>query len=97
MKKKRIIAVIFAVLFALSLIFTFSFIFANANHECVGDECPICAEIQSCEDFLKSVTTVAVVAATAVVVHKFGIIALPSLKGRADNTSLISLKVKLSN
>lgn len=97
MKKKRIIIIILTVLFALSVIFTFSFICANADHDCVGEDCPVCAEIQSCEDFLKTVAATASVAVAAIVVCKEGIVALPFFYDRAYNTSLITLKVKLSN
>lgn len=97
MKKKRIIAAILTLLFVLSLIFTFSFIGINANHECVGEECPICAEIKSCEDFLKTASAAAAIVTAAVAVHKFGIVALPYFYDKAENISLITLKVKLSN
>lgn len=96
-KRRRIIAILLSILFVLSVIFTLSFIAAEADHECIGDECPICAEIQSCEDFLKTVSVAAAVFAVVSAVSKFGAVALPYFKSRAEATTLVSLKVKLSN
>lgn len=97
MKKKRLLVIIFTLLFVLSLIFTFSFISANINHECIGKECQICEEIDTCEDFLKAAACTTVAAAAVTAVRKFGIVALPFFGDRVDNSTLISLKVKLSN
>lgn len=97
MKRKRIIVIILTVLFLLSLIFTSLYVYANAEHECIGEGCPVCAEIQSCEDFLKSAAAAMTVAAVILAVHKTGIVSLPFFYDRVYNTSLITLKVKLSN
>lgn len=49
-KKRRAIAIIICVVFALALFFSFDFIIENTNHECSGDHCPICAVLQVAEE-----------------------------------------------
>ena len=44
-KTKRIIAVILVVTLVLTIVFAEAFIVAEAEHDCVGEGCPICEKI----------------------------------------------------
>ena len=42
-----------ALLLALVMILSVSFIALNAHHNCSGEDCRICAQIRACEDLLR--------------------------------------------
>ncbi len=51
MKAKRAaIGLLLVILFAVSLAFSLDYIAANTDHECTGDECKICAVLQTAEE-----------------------------------------------
>jgi len=96
-KHRRILFILLSILFVLTVVFALSSTVAEADHECLGEGCPVCAEIDACEDLLKTAAIAADTVAVTEAVRKFGIVALHTFTGRVENTTLISLKVKLSN
>lgn len=51
MKAKRAaIGLLLVILFAVSLAFSLDYIAANTDHACTGDECVICAVLQTAEE-----------------------------------------------
>jgi hypothetical protein len=96
-KNKKLLAgfIIIAVLFM--LLFSVYFITAETRHNCIGENCPICLEVQACVQALNTLgtglaTTVAVFAAA----HLFVICVIPVFH-RSPSHTLVSLKVKLTN
>lgn len=96
-KKNRLLAIMLAVTVVFVVLFSTFFIAQNANHDCIGDDCPICYEISVCEVVLKTIGLASAVAILTAFVGTF-MLFLPSFTKRpASNTSLVTLKVKLSN
>lgn len=60
-KTNRVLAVIFAVLITLVVIFSVSFISDNAHHDCLGENCPICEQMQIAENIINKISTVMLV------------------------------------
>lgn len=50
MKKQRIVAFVFAALFALSVSFSLFFIAENAEHKCAGVDCAVCSVLHVAEE-----------------------------------------------
>lgn len=48
--KRALIALLLGVLFVVSLVFSLDYIAANADHECSGEACAICAVLQTAEE-----------------------------------------------
>ena len=44
-KALRILAIVFAVLFACTMLTSVLFIALEAGHDCTGDDCPVCVRI----------------------------------------------------
>ncbi|MEM5780099.1 MAG: hypothetical protein AAGU02_03005 [Lawsonibacter sp.] len=90
-------ALLVCLLFCFAMAFSVFFIAAEANHDCTGEDCSICAEIRACTNVLGSAALVAAAAAACST--------LPARRmqdqccdGAEHNRStLVSLKVKLSN
>ena len=53
MTKRNPAAAILAVTLALVMLFSALFIVLEADHDCHGEECRICEQIQLCEDLLR--------------------------------------------
>lgn len=96
-KPKRILAMLMAVaIFAVMLSSAF-FLAEEAHHDCVGDGCQICVQMNVCRGILKSLSLAlyATVAAIAVAYILCGNV-WPREES-TDHVTLVTLKVKLSN
>ena len=96
-KKNCVLTVLLAAAVLFVMLSSVLFIAIEADHDCVGDGCPICAQIVVCENSLQSVGQAVAFMSLAPIIGSF-MISLPALaKKQAYNTSLVSLKVKLSD
>ena len=96
-KPKRILAMLMAVAVFAVMLSSALFLAEEADHDCIGDGCQICVQMNVCRGILKSLSLAlhAAVAAFAVVYILCG-----SFWPREESTghvTLITLKVKLSN
>lgn len=97
MAKKRILTAVLAALVLVVMLSSSLFIIEHADHDCSGEDCPICQQIYLCTQTLKTLS-LAVIA--AVVFYAFS--ALLSITIRQVETvcvphTPVSLKVKLTN
>ena len=51
-KTRRITAMVFAAIVLLSMIFSLFIIVSEADHDCTGEDCPVCLCIRLCSDVL---------------------------------------------
>ena len=96
-KKKRIISLIVAVAVFFVMLYSALFIVSHAEHDCVGENCPICYQISVCQNALKNLSLAVSAAAFAAA---FTYTLCRSISACADVTpsyTLISLKVKLTD
>lgn len=96
-KIKRMAAGIVAFLMLFIILFSAALIAAEADHDCTGEDCPICACIAQCEDPLNQIGDVLAVQ-TAVILPVFFMLILACLL--ADNFTQetpYSRKVRLNN
>ncbi len=96
--KKRLAALILAVLVLLALMTSLFVIIHEADHDCTGEDCPICAVIAVCRNTLKLLGDA--LAALAVVFACFCFAASSAILYFFEKTNQetpVSLKVKLLN
>ena len=96
-KKNRIIAMFLAVMVLFVMLYSALFIVAHAEHDCVGENCPICYQISVCENTLKNLSLAVCAVAFAAA---FTYTLCRSISACADVTpsyTLVSLKVKLTD
>ena len=96
-KKKRIISLVVAVAVFFVMLYSALYIAAEANHDCVGENCPICYQISVCQNALKNLSLAVSAAAFAAA---FTYTLCRSISACADVTpsyTLVSLKVKLTD
>ena len=95
MNKKRFVstALVFALFFVMLL--STIYIIAETEHDCVGDNCPVCSQISQCENAINTVSSAASIAAAAAFAYILmaGTVKITSQK---PASTLISLKVQLT-
>ena len=96
-KTKRILAMVMAVALFAVMLSSALFLAEEANHDCIGDGCQICLQMNLCRGILKSLSLAlhAALAALTVAYILWGGF-WPS-QGSTGHITLVALKVKLSN
>lgn len=96
-KKIRFGAVILALMVVFVMLSSVSYIAAESHHDCVGDDCAICYHINVCENALKAAGYTVSFSVGAVALCCFAAAVVSIFNKVSDNTTLVSLKVKLTN
>lgn len=94
---KKVLAFAICAVLILSLVFSISFISHEAEHDCVGEECVICAVISRCAEFLERLLAVSALALLFGAVRSFVICVVGEAEAVFATHSPVKLKVKLSN
>ena len=89
----RLLAAVLAVVMLSSAIY----LAVEADHDCSGDDCAICHQINVCENLLKSIGLAGSAAATVAAILYILCRIIPSCIEVARTFTLVSLKVKLSD
>ncbi len=95
--KQRGAACIMAVMMLLVVLLSSFFIAVHADHDCTGEDCPICASIQHCENAIRGIGS-GVTAVSAVIVPV--LISLLLISGGValfQFDTPVSTKVRLNN
>jgi hypothetical protein len=96
-RTKKGVAMIVCFALLLTLIFSVSFVSHGAFHECVGEECHICAVINKCAELLRDLLlSVAGIAIFGILVFSFSSTVNDFRKPFSAFTP-VRLKVKLTN
>ena len=94
---KRIAAGIMVLLMLVAMLFSAFYIAAEADHECMGEDCPICACIQQCENTLHHFGDRLAVQVAIIVPVIFILISAILLSVDFAQETPISKKVRLNN
>ena len=97
MRSKRVFAAILSLLVVFAVFFSAMFILAEADHDCSGEDCPVCRIIMLAEESLKKLSVIFCVIALAV----SSLLSATAPRRAADASvsrfTPVLLKVKLSN
>ena len=96
-KKKRIAALLLAVTVLLVMLYSALFIAAEADHDCVGENCPICYQINVCQNALKNLSLAVCAVAFAAAFTYTLCRSISACAAVIPNYTLVSLKVKLTD
>lgn len=96
-KRKQIIAAVTVITVIFAVLFSALFIIIESEHDCSHHDCPICHHMEACEGTLKQLSFY-VLTAALIVLSVYSIILPTRAALRAyEQSTLITLKVKLSN
>ena len=96
-KRNRIAALLLAVTILVIMLYSAFFVAVEADHDCVGEGCPICYQVDACQNTLKSLSLAVCVTAVAVAFTYILCRCISLCTDNAQRDTLVSLKVKLSN
>ena len=95
--KRSVSAAVMCLVLLLALFTSAAYISREVHHTCTGDNCPICHEIQICQQILNTTGTGNTGAAGGLCPALFFLALVSVYFCRTTAVTLISLKVKLSD
>jgi hypothetical protein len=96
-KNKKVLALILSLAIVFVLLFSVFYIAKEAHHTCIGDNCPICQEIEVCLQALNNIGLALIIAVSALVISYCTINSFAALSNKNVFNTLVNLKVKLTN
>ena len=96
-KNKRVPALLIAAAVCFVMLFSSVFIVVNTGHDCTGESCPICCQINLFENTLKTLSNTFPAIALALALTYSVLACLSVFTAARQTESLVTLKVKLSN
>ena len=97
MTKKRISALLLAALFLFVMLWSSAYIAAEAGHDCTGENCPVCYQINICRSTIKTLSLFVAAAAFFAAFIYMPCRFIFACMGVMQSYTLVSLKVKLSD
>ena len=97
MKHTRALALLLSAALLLVLLASTAFVVSHADHDCCGDNCLICEQINFCTQHLKTVSLAAAAALLFAAFLRFARASLPASAPCMTRQTLITCKVKLTN
>ena len=95
--RRPIAASLLTIAVAFVMLTSVAYIAKESHHDCVGDNCAICHQLQVCENLLKSIGLAGAAAVFAAAVGYAPCRVIPSCAEVVRTFTLVSLKVKLSD
>lgn len=96
-KNRRLAAMLFAALVLLAAAASLCFMACEADHDCIGETCPVCAVIALCRNTLKALGLGLLYAAAAFACVRLAAALRPVCRALTCRETPITLKVKLLN
>ncbi len=94
---KKIAVGIIGLMMLVVLSFSAFYIASELNHECDGEDCPICEFMQQCVNTLHQISDGAIAYAAAVVLIVYCLISVLDYDSFIDKDTLVSIKIRLNN
>ncbi len=94
---KRISAGIMGILMLFIMLFSAFYIAAEADHDCAGEDCPICACIAQCENILHQIGDGIASCAAVIISIVFLFVSVFLFATLFPQETLVSRKVRLNN
>ncbi len=93
----RITAGVMGLMMLVIVLFSAFYIAAETDHDCTGEDCPVCACIQHCESTLRSIGNGISVSSSVIIPFLFILLAAALFAAAVPSDTLISRKVRLNN
>ena len=97
MNKPKQLAAMLALLLAFVMLFSVLFLALEADHDCCGEDCAVCAQLHACEDLMRNLLVAALLLSAAWCFCALLCTAPESCCHSERPHTLVLLKVKLSN
>ncbi len=94
---RRSTAAIIGILMLFVMLFSAFYISAETDHDCTGEDCPICACIQQCENTLHQIGDGIASSAAVIIPFAFLLVSIFHLASLFPQETLVSRKVRMNN
>lgn len=94
---KRIAAILMIAVIGVTVAFASFYVVYEYEHECVGDGCPICFQIDAFEAVVKTCDAAPAVMAVIIAILFIAVLSIQLISTSDLRPTPVSLKVKLSN
>lgn len=94
---KKPLAIMMSILLIVMVIFSYHYVVSNAHHDCCGEECPICIQMESAVQFVSGIKFIPMLSFMGIVLCVFlhRITSIQKIYG-VTNT-LVKMKVEFLN
>lgn len=96
-RKKKLLTSVLCGIFVAALIVSGALIATHLQHDCPGENCPVCAAISTWEQLLRGMALAAAVGSVLLLAQRSSGISMASRFDGAAARTLVTLKVKLSD
>jgi hypothetical protein len=90
----RLLIIILTAFLLPSAVFAEGFIFTHLDHDCIGDHCPVCLQIEIAQNLLKGLGRIGLFALAACLITQILVIIKSSLCFSVLPQTLVGLKVQ---
>lgn len=97
LKSRRITAWVAMLATVFVMLFSGIYLAEHAEHNCTGNDCPICAVINQCSNNLKTIGTAAIIASASLFVFPLLQGSVLAVSKIVSCNSLFSQKVRMNN
>ncbi len=97
MKRVKFTACIMAVLMLFYMLIMFYFVASHADHDCKGEDCPICACIHQCENNIRGMGNAAITATAVLIPFCAALLSMSLGVLTFISDTPVSRKVRLDN
>ena len=96
-RKKQLLTSILCGIFVAALIVSGALIATHLQHDCPGENCPVCAAISTWEQLLRGMALAAALGSVLLLAQRSSGISMAARFDGAETHTLVTLKVKLSD
>lgn len=94
---KKTLAIMMSILLIVMVIFSYHYVVSNAHHDCSGEECPICIQMEAAVAFVSGIKFIPTLSFFGIVLcvflHRF----TPIEKVYGVTNTLVKMKVEFLN
>lgn len=95
--KRRMLATFICIIFILISFLSILFVIEHTEHSCTGDDCQVCAQLQTAQNLLKQIAVAMVGASFSAVKLSLLWLFLKNANGHIVLLTPIALKVRMNN
>ncbi|MBR1865352.1 MAG: hypothetical protein IJ801_02475 [Lachnospiraceae bacterium] len=94
-QKRRILATAMTVLFLIFVVFAYPFVAEKAHHDCTGENCPVCMELEAVAQAVSGLKLLPVILSVWFLLGVFTPVCTEHMGSVCVKNTLITLKVEL--
>ncbi|GHV82950.1 hypothetical protein AGMMS50212_02900 [Spirochaetia bacterium] len=95
--QKRLTLIVLTACLALAAVFAESFVFTNLDHDCLGEHCSVCLQIEIAQNVLEGLGRIGLFALAACIILQILVIIKNRLRFSFFPQTLVGLKVQYNS